>query len=139
MELTNKLRVLLIHDPDADMSACALNVGVGCGLDPKPLYGTAHFLEHMLFQGSSKYPLPSEYMNHISNSGGETNACTTLDGTNYNFTCSNEALEESLDRMSYFFISPNFSADQTEKEIQAVDSEFKISQQSDAWHFKNLV
>ena len=49
LELANKLRVMLIHDPEADKSAASLDVKVGCSLDPKPLFGTAHFLEHMLF------------------------------------------------------------------------------------------
>jgi hypothetical protein len=43
------MRVLLINDPEGDKSAASLDVRVGCSLDPKPLYGTAHFLEHMLF------------------------------------------------------------------------------------------
>jgi len=43
------MRVLLINDPEGDKSAAALDVKVGCSLDPKPLFGTAHFLEHMLF------------------------------------------------------------------------------------------
>jgi insulysin len=47
--LPNKFRCLLISDPEADKSAAAIDVRVGCSLDPKPLYGTAHFLEHMLF------------------------------------------------------------------------------------------
>ena len=49
LTLSNKLRVLLIHDPEADKSACSLGVGVGASLDPRPLEGVAHFLEHMLF------------------------------------------------------------------------------------------
>ena len=139
IELPNKLRVFLIHDPEADKSACALDVGVGCALDPKPLYGTAHFLEHMLFQGSKKYPKESEYMDHIKNNGGMCNAYTSLDNTNYHFNCSNEAFEESLDRISQFFISPNFSIESADKEVKAVDSEYNMSLQTDAWHYFNLV
>ena len=59
--LPNQIRCILISDPEADKSAAALDVKVGCSLDPKPLYGTAHFLEHMLFQGTDKYPLENEY------------------------------------------------------------------------------
>jgi insulysin len=47
-ELPNKMRVMLISDPEADKSAASIDVRVGCSLDGK-LYGTAHFLEHMLF------------------------------------------------------------------------------------------
>jgi insulysin len=49
LELPNKMKCLLITDPEADKSAASIDVRVGCSLDPKPLFGTAHFLEHMLF------------------------------------------------------------------------------------------
>ena len=61
LKLDNKMRCVLISDRDADKSAASLDVKVGCSLDPKPLYGTAHFLEHMLFMGTTKYPSENEY------------------------------------------------------------------------------
>ena len=59
--LPNKLRCLLISDPEADKSAASIDVRVGGSLDPKPLYGTANFLMRMLFQGTEKYPIENEY------------------------------------------------------------------------------
>lgn len=56
VRLTNGLEALIVHDSEADKSAAALDVKVGCSLDPKTHYGTAHFLEHMLFMGTQKYP-----------------------------------------------------------------------------------
>jgi len=52
IKLPNKMKALLIHDPSADISACSLDVQVGAALDPSYAPGTAHFLEHMLFQGT---------------------------------------------------------------------------------------
>jgi len=49
IELSNKLTVFMISDPETEKSAAALNVGVGAALDPKTHMGAAHFLEHMLF------------------------------------------------------------------------------------------
>jgi secreted Zn-dependent insulinase-like peptidase len=48
-KLENGIRCMLIHDPEADMSAASLDVKVGAALDPKEYMGAAHFLEHMLF------------------------------------------------------------------------------------------
>ena len=126
-QLPNKLRVVLIHDPEADKSACALDVNVGCSLDPKPYYGTAHFLEHMLFQGTEKYPRENEYIEFMANNGGANNAFTSLVNTNYHFDCSNDAFEEGLDRIAQFFICPNFSENSSEREVKAVDSEYNMS------------
>lgn len=50
--LKNKVKILLISDPEADKSAVAMNVNVGCMEDPITSQGLAHFLEHMLFLGT---------------------------------------------------------------------------------------
>lgn len=77
------MQCLLISDDEADKSAAALDVNVGCSLDPKPFFGCAHFLEHMLFMGSTKYPSENEYSEFIKDNGGYSNAYTSLTNTNY--------------------------------------------------------
>lgn len=100
MTLNNKLRVILIRDEEADKSAACMDVSVGAGKDPKTFEGIAHFLEHMLFMGSKKYPKEDEYSTYISKNGGYDNAYTGLDNTNYHFECANKALEGALDRFA---------------------------------------
>jgi len=129
---------LLISDPEADKSAAALDVKVGSTLDPKPLFGTAHFLEHMLFMGTEKYPEENDYSTYIKNNGGYDNAWTSLTDTNYHFECSNEGFEGALDRFAQFFIAPLLGDSSAEREMNAVDSEFNMSLQSDAWRFFRL-
>mmetsp|Transcript_114709 Transcript_114709/g.159267 ORF Transcript_114709/g.159267 Transcript_114709/m.159267 type:complete len:121 (+) Transcript_114709:53-415(+) len=100
IQLANQIECILISDPEADKSAAALDVKVGSTLDPKPLYGTAHFLEHMLFMGTEKYPSENEYTEYISDNGGYDNAWTSLTDTNYHFEVSNEGFEGALDRFA---------------------------------------
>jgi secreted Zn-dependent insulinase-like peptidase len=59
--LDNGLRLLMIRDPEAKKSACAISVRVGSLTDPDSSLGLAHFLEHMLFMGSARYPVQNEY------------------------------------------------------------------------------
>lgn len=54
LKLKNNLKVLLISDPETDISAASLSVHVGSRSDPWELQGLAHFLEHMLFMGTTK-------------------------------------------------------------------------------------
>jgi secreted Zn-dependent insulinase-like peptidase len=75
----------------------------------------------------------------MTNNGGSNNAYTSLTDTNYHFDCSNEAFEEGLDRLAQFFICPSFSESASEREVNAVDSEFKMSLQHDGWHYFNLM
>lgn len=76
--LENGLKALLISDPDAPKAAAALDVYVGSGDNPRGRGGLAHFLEHMLFLGTEKYPDPAEYERFITEHGGNRNAFTSF-------------------------------------------------------------
>ena len=54
--LKNNIQCLVISDQDAQKSAAALSVGVGAFQDPIEAQGLAHYLEHMLFMATKKYP-----------------------------------------------------------------------------------
>ena len=54
LELSNEMLVVLISHPNIDKAAAALDVSIGSLADPRDVPGIAHFLEHMLFMGSSK-------------------------------------------------------------------------------------
>lgn len=136
--LPNSLQVLLISDPDTDKCAASMNVGVGSFSDPEGLEGLAHFLEHMLFYASEKYPLEDSYSAYISEHGGRTNAYTSSEHTNYYFDVNADCFEEALDRFAQFFIKPLMSSDATTREIKAVDSENQKNLLSDAWRMNQL-
>mmetsp|Transcript_19875 Transcript_19875/g.14317 ORF Transcript_19875/g.14317 Transcript_19875/m.14317 type:complete len:94 (-) Transcript_19875:2508-2789(-) len=92
----------------------------------------------MLFMGTEKYPEENDYSTYIKNNGGYDNAWTSLTDTNYHFECSNEGFEGALDRFAQFFIAPLLGDSSAEREMNAVDSEFNMSLQSDAWRFFRL-
>lgn len=124
LQLDNQLPVLLVSDPLADKAAAALDVAVGSGDDPQNRMGLAHYLEHMLFLGTDKYPNPDDYQQFISNHGGSHNAYTSFDHTNYFFDIAADQLEGALDRFAQFFIAPRFDPRYVEREINAVHSEY---------------
>ncbi|MCL7036080.1 hypothetical protein MKW94_027516 [Papaver nudicaule] len=136
--LPNSLEVLLISDPETDKCAASMCVGVGYFSDPEGLEGLAHFLEHMLFYASEKYPVEDSYSKYITEHGGSTNAYTSSEHTNYYFDVNTDSFEEALDRFAQFFIKPLMSADATTREIKAVDSENQKNLLSDAWRMAQL-
>lgn len=131
--LDNGLSVLLIQDPEATQSAASLSVGVGSWDNPPEWPGMAHFLEHMLFQGSKKYPSDKEFMNYISDHSGVPNAYTAADKTVYTFKVAHHGFKGAIQRFSRFFIDPLFLPSGLEGELHAVDQEFKLQFSSDAW------
>lgn len=89
----------------------------------------------------------------MGKNGGSSNAYTDMEDTNYYFsvtpstttTTTNEnekvsqALQGALDRFSQFFISPLFEEKMVERELQAIDSEYRNSITSDAWRNYQLL
>ena len=112
---------------------------VGSALNPDEFPGLAHFLEHMLFMGTEKFPDEEAYSQHCSNFSGYDNAYTGLEMTNYHFEVSNEGFDKALDMFSQFFIGPLFSKDSVDREMNAVDSENKKNLQSDMWRFFQIL
>ncbi|TVU47149.1 hypothetical protein EJB05_06736 [Eragrostis curvula] len=119
-------------------AAAAMCVGMGSFADPTNAQGLAHFLEHMLFMGSSEFPDENEYDSYLSKHGGASNAFTETEYTCYHFEVKREYLKGALDRFSQFFVSPLVKAEAMDREILAVDSEFNQVLQSDSCRLYQL-
>ncbi|MAH74143.1 MAG: hypothetical protein CBC09_08920 [Cellvibrionales bacterium TMED49] len=132
LELTNKMRILIASDLLSDKSAAALTVYRGSYHNPKSRPGLAHFLEHMLFIGTEKYPAVDSFQKFITGNGGYSNAYTATDHTNYFYEIQPSAFEESLDRFAQFFIAPLLSPEYVEREKKAVHSEYKMQYKDDS-------
>ncbi len=129
--LPNQLKVLVISDPETDKAAAALDVNIGSSSDPADRQGLTHFLEHMLFLGTEKYPEPGAYQKFISEHGGSHNAYTAFEHTNYFFEVEKDSLQPALDRFAQFFIKPLFNSEYVEREKHAVDSEYQSKLKDD--------
>ncbi|XP_072975496.1 nardilysin-like isoform X1 [Typha angustifolia] len=119
-------------------AAASMCVGMGSFSDPSKAQGLAHFLEHMLFMGSSEYPDENEYDSYLSKHGGSSNAFTEAEYTCYYFEVNREYLKGALNRFSQFFISPLVKAEAMEREVLAVDSEFNQVLQNDSCRLLQL-
>ena len=131
LTLDNGLRVLLIHNKETEKCAAALAVNVGHFNDPHDRQGLAHFLEHMLFLGTEKYPDGSEYQKFISQHGGSNNAWTATEHTCFYFDIHHQHFNEALDRFSQFFISPLLADEFIAKERKNIEAEFKLKLKDD--------
>ncbi|KAJ2826824.1 metalloprotease [Coemansia sp. 'formosensis'] len=121
------------QDLTTETSAATMSVNVGSSMDPVELQGLAHFLEHMLFMGTEKYPDEDEYKTYISQHSGDYNASTDFFETTFYFDIANNAFEGALDRLASFFTSPLFKKDCVDRELCAVDSEYKGMLNNDFW------
>uniref|UniRef100_A0A8C4F636 Nardilysin a (N-arginine dibasic convertase) n=1 Tax=Dicentrarchus labrax TaxID=13489 RepID=A0A8C4F636_DICLA len=119
-------------------SAAALCVGVGSFSDPSDLPGLAHFLEHMVFMGSEKYPSENGFDAFLKKHGGSDNASTDCERTIFQFDVQRKSFKEALDRWAQFFICPLMIRDAIDREVEAVDSEYQLAKPSDS-HRKEML
>lgn len=136
--LPNGLQVVLVSDPSLENSAASLAVGVGSAHNPEDQLGLAHYLEHMLFLGTEKYPEPDGFMKYTQANGGMTNAFTAYDKTNYLFQINAGKFDEALDRFSDYFKKPTFDPDFSDKERNAVNNEWSLQKAQDNWNLYAL-
>ncbi|KAM4628663.1 nardilysin b [Polymixia lowei] len=119
-------------------SAAALCISVGSFSDPDDLPGLAHFLEHMVFMGSEKYPAENGFDAFLKKHGGSDNASTDCERTIFQFDVQRRYFREALDRWAQFFICPLMIEDAIDREVEAVDSEYQLARPSDS-HRKEML
>jgi zinc protease len=128
--LDNGLRVIALRVDKAPVVQVYLWYRVGAADEPDGKSGIAHMLEHMMFQGTETIP-SGEYSNIIARHGGEDNATTSHDYTNYHVKIAADQLEQVLrleaDRMRHLKILPeNFKSENhvvQEERRQRTDSD----------------
>ncbi|MBI2655516.1 insulinase family protein [Candidatus Woesearchaeota archaeon] len=99
---------------------------LGSNFETKNLAGAAHFLEHMLFEGTKKRNSSREIANEIEKYGGEFNAYTTGDRTAFFIKIINKKFDVALDILSDMVANPLFDKKILEKEKKVVLKEINM-------------
>ena len=120
--LDNGLRI--VHSEDKSTRMVAINVLYDVGArDEHPEHtGFAHLFEHLMFGGSIHIP---DYDTHVQNAGGENNAWTNNDITNYYITLPKQNVETGFWLESDRMLSLDFNEKSLEVQRHVVIEEFK--------------
>ena len=120
--LKNGLTVLVHHDRNTPMTAMNLIYKVGSRDERSEKTGFAHLFEHLMFGGSVNIP---KYDEPLQKAGGENNAFTNSDFTNYYLTIPTNNLETAFWLESDRMLSLAFTPKSLEVQRQVVIEEFK--------------
>ncbi|WDT87348.1 insulinase family protein [Alteromonas sp. 009811495] len=129
--LPNGMRAMLCHTPSATESYVSMAVRAGHFYDPQDCQGLAHLLEHMLFMGSRHLPKPNAINGFIEQHGGTINAWTGTEYTNYHYSCTGDALAQTLPAFADMLRQPLFEEDSLSKEINNIHAEFEFKKKDD--------
>lgn len=120
--LSNGLRVIVHQDTSTPMAVVNVMYDVGARDEDPSRTGFAHLFEHLMFGGSINIP---EYDDPLQMAGGENNAYTTNDLTNYYIQLPAENLETAFWLESDRMLSLAFSEESLEVQRKVVMEEFK--------------
>lgn len=120
--LPNGLRIVHNEDNSTQMVALNLLYDVGARDEDPEHTGFAHLFEHLMFGGSVNIP---DYDTPVQNAGGENNAWTNNDITNYYITLPYQNVETGFWLESDRMLSLDFSPQSLEVQRQVVIEEFK--------------
>ncbi len=120
--LANGLRVLVHQDTSTPMAVVNVLYDVGARDENPNRTGFAHLFEHLMFGGSINVPA---YDEPLQMAGGENNAYTTSDLTNYYIQLPAENLETAFWLESDRMLSLGFSEASLEVQRKVVMEEFK--------------
>jgi zinc protease len=133
--LDNGLRVIVHQDTSTPMAVMNIMYDVGARDENPEQTGFAHLFEHLMFGGSIHIP---DYDEPLQMAGGENNAYTTNDLTNYYIQLPAENLETAFWLESDRMLSLAFEDKSLETQRKVVCEEFKehylTKPYGDVWH-----
>jgi predicted Zn-dependent peptidase len=133
--LDNGLRVLVHEDTSTPLAVVNVMYDVGARDEDEERTGFAHLFEHLMFGGSVNIP---DYDEPLQKAGGENNAYTTNDLTNYYCQLPAQNIETAFWLESDRMLSLAFSKKSLDVQIKVVCEEFKEhyinKPYGDVWH-----
>ena len=124
--LPSGLRVITVPMPNLESATVTVWVKTGSRNEEKRINGISHFLEHMVFKGSVKRPTAKEISSAVDSIGGEFNAGTSKDWTNFYIKTGVNNLETAFDVLSDMVLRPLLREEEIEREKGTIIQEIAM-------------
>ncbi|AZF39681.1 Coenzyme PQQ synthesis protein F [Pseudomonas sp. R4-39-08] len=124
LTLANGLRICLRHAPRLKRCAAVLRVAAGSHDAPLAWPGLAHFLEHLLFLGTERFPADDGLMAYVQRHGGQVNASTRERTTEFFFELPVPTFADGLVRLADMLTHPRLALDDQLREREVLHAEF---------------
>jgi predicted Zn-dependent peptidase len=115
--LGNGLRVVTVEVPHVHSISLAIYAKVGSRFETPEDNGLSHFLEHMFFRGSARYPTSFALNDAIEQRGGTLQATTSRDYTAYFLRTHPRLLRDGVEILGELFRAPRFAQIDVERGV----------------------
>ncbi len=123
--LSNGVRVVTSRMDHVKSASLIVYVGAGSRHETDQQAGISHFLEHMVFKGTSRRPDPVEITQEVEGVGGMLNAATSRENTNYWVKVPSAHLERAFDVIGDMLRNSVFDSAEIEKERGVIVEEIR--------------
>lgn len=123
--LPGGLRLVVEELPHTYSVSIGCFIGVGSGYETHDLAGISHFIEHMLFKGSTYYPTPKQISDAIEGVGGMLDAYTSFESTIYYAKVAHIHYERAIALLADIIQHPRFEPRDITKERRVITEELR--------------
>ncbi|HKY74194.1 MAG TPA: pitrilysin family protein [Patescibacteria group bacterium] len=136
--LKNGLTVLLIPMTGVSSATVLAYVNTGSRYEPAQWGGISHFLEHMVFKGTAKYPTPKALAEAVDAVGAEFNAFTSKEYTGYYVKSASKHIPLALDVISDMLLTPRLLEEDLQREKGVIVEEMNMYADTPARHIGDV-
>lgn len=136
--LPGGLRVATCEMPHAQTAAMGIWASVGGRHEPAALNGISHFIEHMLFKGTTRRSA-RRIMQEIEGVGGDMNAYTSEERTCYYATAAAEYFPRVCDVLCDIYLDPKFSKADIDRERGVIAEEILMYRDEPSSHVQEML
>ncbi|HEY4033829.1 MAG TPA: pitrilysin family protein [Ktedonobacteraceae bacterium] len=126
--LKNGVRLVTSHMPAMRSASIAFFFATGSRYEKDDVVGISHFIEHMLFKGSQRYPSARHISEAIEGVGGNFNGCTGKEMTSYTARVPSEYVSVVMNVLADMVRYPLFDPAEIEKERAVIVEELSATQ-----------
>lgn len=137
-KLKSGLSVLLAPVKGSKTVTFLLAVGTGSKYETREINGISHFLEHMMFKGTKKYPTPLALSSAMDALGSEFNAYTGKEMTGYFIKVDSRKALEAASILSEMLTTSKFNAPEFERERGVIIEEINMYEDNPMMYIEDV-
>jgi predicted Zn-dependent peptidase len=120
------LRILFVPRAESLAASVFILVSAGSEYENKKNNGISHFLEHMMFKGTTNRPVPMQIAEELASLGAQSNAFTGQEYTGYWAKAESNKMSKILEIVSDLYLNPIFNPEEIEKERGVIIQEINM-------------
>lgn len=129
-QLPNGVTMITAPMPHLHSVTVVYELRLGARYEAEAEAGISHFIEHMLFKGTRRFPTARAISEAIENLGGDLDGSTSKEFTDYSVQISSEHLDIAFDVLTDLIRAPLFAPEEIEKERRVIGEELRMYKDS---------